>query len=127
MSPMGKNTQNNKKWPSEARRRLGPYGPFAEDAWGNEPYGRNEPYEPYETYGKKHTKQQKIAERSEAEKKRRERREQSRLASPDGDPAVGRSEAEKSDESDESKAAERSEEEQKRGEKKEVRKFTFLS
>ena len=33
-----------------------PHESFAEEAWGNEPYGH---YEPYEPYGEKHTKQRK--------------------------------------------------------------------
>ena len=43
--------------------------PFAEEARGNEPYGRNETYKPYEPYGKKtHKKTQSESD----EKKRRE-------------------------------------------------------
>ena len=68
----------------ESRRQEG----TAEEAWGNEPYGSNEPYEPYEPYGGKthKTKQDesKPAERSEAERKPRSG------AFPDGAPAVGR-------------------------------------
>ena len=64
--PSGGKKAPKRREPSEG------YEPFAEEAWGNEPYGNNEPYEPYEPYGGKHTKQQdesdesKNAERSEA-------------------------------------------------------------
>lgn len=46
MSPMGKNTTKVAERNEAAPRD--PMGPFVEDAWGNETYGKNKPYERYE-------------------------------------------------------------------------------
>ena len=51
---VGTSTKGTKWWVNRLRREPPKgYDPFAEEAWGNEPYGNNEPYEPYEPYGRK--------------------------------------------------------------------------